>query len=200
MKDEIKILWESRKSPLKVHIRLQDLESQKNKELNSLINESQVSSKAIFWRDVREVVAAIFVAIAFFVISLNTSDWVRKIASYLILLTAILIAYKLLAVKKYKKNLGNPNEDLLTYLKSFRLYWQKEIALFDTALYWYVLPIYISIVLFSVGKYWDFASNKFYLLTCTCVGIYIVWINKRAARKEKKWLAKIDEQIELLEK
>ncbi len=184
--EQLKSMWHSTIAPAK----LQAEGSQLNREMNDKLLKFDRTIRA---RDIRENLSAVIVIIFFSVAVFKAGPMVSKIASVIVIAWAALTIYITMSVKRYRvKDASLP---LLQYLKQYRLYIAKEKYLLDTVLWWYILPAYICIVLFSIGYH-----NWITIIGGTAMAIFIYWLNKYAAREYfKPLLQKLDEEINNLE-
>lgn len=184
--EQLKNIWHGAIAPAQLNAEGGPL----NREMNDKL---QKFDRTIRARDIRENLSAIIVIVFFSIAVFKAGPMVSKIASVLVVAWAAFTIYVTMSAKRYRvKDASLP---LLQYLKQYRLYIAKEKRLLDTILWWYILPAYICIVLFSVGY-----NNWITIIGGTAMAIFIYWLNKYAAREYfKPLLQNLDEEIADLE-
>ncbi len=151
--------------------------------------------KAIKFRDLREIIAAMIVIPIFGLYAFIFPFILSKIASVLIILYAIFVIIRLRSAKKHKP--GEFTETYLEYLLKTRDYIRIQKRLLETVLYWYILPGLTLVTMFTIGFFESpkvstgmfVFSFAFYFV----VGVGLYLLNKRAVKKV------IDPQLEKVE-
>lgn len=149
--------------------------------------------KAIRNRDIRENVSALIVMVFFSVIVFWVEPLVSKVASLLVITWAGFTIWITFWAKRMRvKDASLP---LLEYLQLYRVYVARQKSLLDNILWWYVLPAWACIILFSLG----YNSWKA-MVAGTLMGIFTFWLNKYASRQYfKPLLHNLDKEIKSLE-
>jgi len=146
-----------------------------------------------------EVVSAIIGILSFTFIVYYVPFTTSKIASVLLILFLINILIQLLGIKKNKLN--NLEEDYLEYLKKTKEYLEAQKRLFETSLYWGILPIYPILLLFFIG-FWHILEKRYIIvityLVAIVMGVYGCFLNKKRLKNEI--MPRIDRVNELIEK
>jgi hypothetical protein len=96
-------------------------------------------------------------------------------------LYGILVIFVLNNVKKYKPD--NYTLPVKEYLIKHRDYLVRERGLLRNVVYWYLLPIFISEVLFFIGQYRSLVVLISSILFVFIVNAAIYFINKVAVKK-----------------
>lgn len=141
--------------------------------------------RTLFFRDAREIVAAVVVTLFFGYKSFTENIPIPKIANILIAIWSIYVIYRLLDVRKYKK-IGHLGNSIKAQLVQQKMYLQKQAYLLDTALTWYIAPPavlgMISIIGRSYSNVFDWGSvlSSLLFIAIASWGIYI--LNKKAAK------------------
>ncbi len=172
MDDELERIWNSSRQKQLVSYHEPALFN----ELDSKLNEFEMVIKK---RDRREITtASIFIPIcsiaAFFTTGLT------QIGLILACFSCILIIYMLIRGRRHRvENYAVPVE---TYLIQHKQYLIKQRALLNNVLYWYILPIAISCVLFMVGLNPE-KGLKIPLVIVIPINILVYYLNKMAVKK-----------------
>lgn len=167
------------------------------KELNSKITNIQ---KSIRRRDLREIIACIIGIIIFSYLLIEIPFLITKLACVLSILWSLFVIYK--SNKSKKQNVTN----ILSLSISKQLLHQEKVMLaqqklLNTAVYWYSIPSFIINFIFILGLKnpedynWtnELANNilplsiNFKIIMLIGLALFygfIVWLNKRAAKKD----------------
>jgi len=143
--------------------------------------------RTLFFRDSREIIAAILVMIVFGYKSVFDSAIITKITSVLFVVWAGYIIYRLLDVRKYKKVI-DLSASFKNQLLQQKHYLEQQAHLLDSIFSWYLGPFAVIITIRVIGSaygdpFWVFMTSIglvlpiIYLLSW---GIYA--LNKRAAK------------------
>lgn len=190
IEDELVKLWQS--SPNQERIKFD--KSRLMLDVQSGIDRLE---RAIKYRDLRETLAVVIIS-PFFIYEGYTNPFVlSKIACGLIVLYGIFVVFWLNQAKKHKP--GQVTETYLEYLRKARQHFDAQKHLLDTVLYWYILPAYVSLSLFTLGPgNVDVIIRMQIFLLALSAGIY--YLNKRAVTKILvPKLAKIESAIRMME-
>jgi len=134
-------------------------------------------------------------------------NFLAKIGAFWIILYLAFVVFKLLNTKTTKpKEVGS----YLEYLKQNKTYLEGQRNMLDTVLYWYILPALIGALIMMTGildlfaKSWReiIGMKKLWMALPVFSGIsvFILWINKRAVKKElNPRIEKVDELLKLLD-
>jgi hypothetical protein len=173
---ELKNIWQN--SPQKEIIKFE-----KSKLLIDLNNDLNKFEKSIKYRNIREVLAAIFVIVVFAYYAYLYTQPLAKIGATMICLAGAFIIFKLMQTQKYKSPV-NLSLSMKDQLIETEVYVTKEMKLLDNILYWYLLPLSFGLLIFTMGLNMSLQRlliivPGFILLN---VGIYIA--NKLTVKKK----------------
>jgi hypothetical protein len=176
LEQELKNIWQN--SPQKEIVKFE-----KSKLLIDLNYDLNKFEKSIKNRDRREIVAAIIVFIVFIYYAYSYSQPLAKIGAIIICLASIFIIYQLKQVQKFKKPV-----DLTLSMKQqlieTRIFITKEMKLSDNILFWYILPLSLGMIVFTMGL--NISLNwfliNFPLFVTINIGAYI--LNKQTVKKK----------------
>jgi hypothetical protein len=104
----------------------------------------------LFWRDVREVAACVFIVIWFGSYLLRHLSLLSQIGCGVIILSAIMISAVLLIARRLDRAADEPatvSDSLRAQLRSIR----RQERLLANVLWWYLLPIFVGVELFVLG-------------------------------------------------
>ncbi len=191
LEQELKQIWKNSSQIEKIKFDLSRLMMDLNSKLTSF--ESKIKN-----RDRREIGASIFGMVAFALLAFIVPFVLTKLACLLAIVWFVYVIYRLKQVKQHKKNI-DVSESYLSQLKSQKTYLKQEAQLLNNVLYWYVLPPFLMNVLFVMGlgspadltessRFLDFLPFEFYeklrfLLLIAVFSVFVVWMNKRAVKK-----------------
>jgi hypothetical protein len=154
--------------------------------------------KTIKYRDMLESIAVVIMVPFFLHMAFKTPFMLSKIACVLIILFGIFVVLRLKNARKHKP--APFTGTYLEYLHKTRGYLTVQKQLLDTALYWYIIPGYVGVTLFTLGTGLIPYIIKMQILGLT-FSIVAYFLNKRAVTKTlTPRMTKIDELINLLEK
>jgi hypothetical protein len=192
--EEFQKAWQSQETGTTIKI-------DSNLLLNEVRRNKDSFEASIFWRDVREVGAALLVC-AFSVYSvIKDHFW-----PVLLLIPGVLFVAVYLIVDRriQKRKLPVPSETLLGYLTESLNQVNHQIRLLKNVFWWYLLPILICIVLFTTWIHWSFRGMGAFPLICSLaksliitiivnVGIYYLnqWAVKADLEPRKKELEQL---------
>ncbi len=176
---EMKKIWQSANDGDRINLSLSQL-------LDSLKTKMKKIDRTLFFRDAREIVAAVLVAVFFACKAFTEDISVPKLANLLIAIWAVYVIYRLLDVRKYKK-VSDLSASVKAQLTQQKMYLQKQAHLLDSALSWYIAPPAVLGMLSIIGRSygdvidWGNIGLSFFIIFLISWGIYA--LNKRAARK-----------------
>ena len=135
--------------------------------------------RKIWWRDLREIGAAITVATFF---GLVGHTWLRWIAVASVLFVAAWIFRSRILVRP-----GRETPNVIERLQQMICETEMQIGMLRSVLWWYLLPC--AVAMFAIGL--DSPPRKFnspsLVIFCGAVGVLYVavyWLNQRAVRKK----------------
>jgi hypothetical protein len=141
--------------------------------------------RTVYWRDLREIAAAMFVMVAF------AAGWpafyrkslVAAAGAGILILAPPFIVYMLI---RARRPIALPLDASVLDCSRQRLTWlDRQIQLLQTVAYWYVAPIFVGIVLFDWGLargHWLFFSA--HVATSALFCLFVIFLNRRAVRKQ----------------
>lgn len=154
--------------------------------------------KILAFRNLREYTAGILVAIVFtgYLIYLNLTP-IAKAGAVLIILHSFYYVWRIWNTRNKKNNISN-NESILRELTEIRAYYEQEMILLKSILYWAILPIIPGFILFYIGTHSSFTLINVGRDIIIILSIFVViwWLNQNAAKKKFLPLIKdIDDKI-----
>jgi Ca2+/Na+ antiporter len=173
--------------------------------------------KTIRYRDMREIGSSVLGILLFGYFVFAIPFLLTKIASFFTVIWFAYVIYKFRAAKKHKSP-ANFSLSFREQLKQQKGNMIRQARLLDTVLYWYLLPPFILNVIFimGLGSPTDFnwsnsianqllplsmMSKIAYLLFVAVLYAGILWLNKRAVKKEINPVIKdIERVLEQLER
>lgn len=173
--NELKRLWQQQPLPAKDVKRSDEL-------VQSAKTKMREFHRNIFWRDVREVAACVFVALAFLPDLFRSSSMLTKAGCVVLVISAIYIGCRLVFSKRqydYLTAMGSLREGLLLEQRKV----ETQIHLLRTIHWWYMLPLYIGSVMtvFGRGSSLRFKVGFAVIYAVICVGIW--WLNQYVVKK-----------------
>jgi len=144
-------------------------------------------------RDWQEIVIAIVLIPVFALVAYFIEPMLSRVAATITIPALLFIVFKLRQVKRSRPEYDSSS--LKEYLALYRIYLLNQKLLLERALYWYILPCGLPMLLFFIGQ-------KRYLLAALTLPLYymVYRINKKAAKEELQPLIdKVDNQLTDLE-
>lgn len=177
---EMKDIWLSGDGMEKINLdqsQLVDNLNQKTKKLD----------RTLFFRDFREIIAALFVMCVFGYKAFGEMQIVSKITSAMLVVWAAYIIYRLLDVRKYKKMI-DVSQSFKHQLLQQKTYLKQQAHLLDSALSWYVGPFAVILTIRIIGE--SIADPFMVQLFSYGIGLGILYLfswglyalNKKAAK------------------
>ena len=176
--NEMKDIWMNADGGNRLNIDLSQLQV-------NLKDKMKRMDRGLFFRDAREIVAAVVVIVVYGYRSYMENMPVSKLANILIVIWGIYVIYRLLDVRKYKK-VGDSSSSLRVQLEQQKIYLQQQAHLLDSVFVWYIAPPAVLIMLsingrsYSEGFEWRGFLLSLIVVSLVSLGIYV--LNKRAAR------------------
>ncbi len=190
---ELKNIWKNSSKTTQISI-----------ETDQLVNEFDTKmtriQKKIRNRDIREISASVIGILIFSFFAYEIPFPITKFSCFLSILWFVFVIYKFRKSKLQNtdEKLSLPLKEQLAHKKQLL---QQQVKLLDSAAYWYAAPSFITnfIFIISLGNPADYnwsnqlAENLLPLTVnakiITLMGLaffylFVVWINKRAARKD----------------
>jgi hypothetical protein len=179
--EELQSAWQSQGAPsltLKADLVLKEVEHNRRHFL-----------RTIFWRDVREVGTAVVLAPVFFYWAITFRDWMTCLPGLACLGVAI---FMLVDRWLQRKKQAAKSDPLRTCIESSLAQVNHQIWLLKNVLWWYLLPIGLSLEIVFVCSAWRFRALGLWRgvlpsigMALGCLLLYwgIYWINQLAVRK-----------------
>jgi len=193
LEQELKNIWKNSSKTNQISI-----------ETDQLVNEFDTKmiyiQKKIRNRDIREISASVIGILIFSFFAYEIPFPITKFSCFLSILWFVFVIYKFRKSKLQNtaEKLSLPVKEQLAHKKQLL---QQQVKLLDSAAYWYAAPSFITNFIFIIGLgnpadyNWSnqLAENLLPLTVnakiITLMGLaffylFVVWINKRAARKD----------------
>jgi hypothetical protein len=183
--DELQNIWQQANKAEIVKI-------ESSKLLQDLTASIQAFDKQIKNRDNREIVVAILL-IPFFLGGLFIfKEFISRLGLSFGILSLVFIIYKLKEVKKCK--VQDFTASTKAYLEIQKRYLMAEQKLLNNILFWYIIPIAVSTILFiSGGKFETYITWVLLVFFVILVSALVYYLNKRSV---KKYFDPLIEEIE----
>lgn len=193
IEEELIKIWQS--SPNQERIKFE--KSRLMIEIQSSVDELH---KAIKYRDLRELIAALIIIPIFGSAAFAFPQLLTKVASLLIMGYAVFVILWMRRAKKQKP--GAYSESYLDYLRQTRDYLLIQKQLLDSVLYWYILPGATFTMLFflSFGIEGRFMPILNMAIANIGLAVAVYYLNKMAVKKEiVPRLSKVNQLISSME-
>lgn len=138
--------------------------------------------RTIFWRDVREVAACVFIVFAFLPNLFRPASMLTKAGCVLLVLSAIYIGCRLVLSKR-RGDRRLTTHSIRNYLQDELRKVEVQIHLLRTVLWWYIMPLYIGAVMVVAGRANELGFKVTFSLgyAVVCAGIW--WLNQYVVKK-----------------
>lgn len=139
--------------------------------------------RQLFFRDLREIVAAGLVVIAFTYVATTTDSILAMTGSVLIVIHAVIISIILLAGRRVggKPHPGDP--PIAEFRRQVRSV-EVQITLLHRVLWWYILPADVGILLIFIGLVEELWVLLLMSLAMVLFSVWVWWINRRAVDRD----------------
>jgi positive regulator of sigma E activity len=152
----------------------------------------------IFWRDFREVGAALFVTVFIIIRGRDWTDWLLAVAG------AGVGIFLLRDHLRQRKQRPRASEDLRLYVQHSLGEVRHQSWLLRNVLWWYLLPLMVPLLISMVVNAASFRQGAIFFSTTLVLTWLIYWLNQHAVRKQlvpreqelERLLAGIDEPPE----
>jgi hypothetical protein len=139
--------------------------------------------RLVFWRDAREIAAAAvgFAFFAWFWRHIPGGHLAARMGTGLILASALLIVAVLLWARRPRTLVGSSMSE---HLRAELAHIDRQILILRHVAWWYVGPCTVGVNLFVAGL--RGAQSAFaigYAVITLAGGVFLVWLNRRGARK-----------------
>ena len=172
--EELRQLWQSQES--------QNLSEEVQRIMELVEVKAKTFKRTIFWRNVREYVAAAIVMPLFAVWAYHAQGLLQKAGLALISVSALWIV---VFMWWRQRSLSEPDPERAPkeYQKALLAKYDRQISLLRTAGLWYVLPFTAGLLIAHYGGHRGRAS--WYPLVIVAFGVMIWLLNLSAAKKLK---------------
>jgi CubicO group peptidase (beta-lactamase class C family) len=152
------------------------------KQITAMKRKTKSFDRAIFWRDFRESLAAIFLVIWFGGTFFTVSALLAKIGCVIIVLASVFICWYPL---HQKRRVAKPAPDapMAQALQCELRKVEVQIRLLRSILWWYLLPLGVGVLVFYFGGQRSLSSNIGFSLFVTALYAFIYWLNQRTVEK-----------------
>ncbi len=137
--------------------------------------------RALFWRDVREVAACVFIVIWFGSYLLRHLSLLSQIGCGVVILSAVMISAVLLIARRLDRVAEGPvsvSDSLRAQLRSI----QRQERLLTNILWWYLLPIFVGAELFVLGLGISAANGWTLTGVLSFTSVVVYFANRYAVR------------------
>lgn len=181
---ELKSLWQQQQLTPPPALPDADLVARMKKKMRQF-------DRQIFWRDVRELAAAVFVIYSYFRMSLHCKTTLGCAGCWFVIAGAVFISGVILYSRRHKQPLNaTPSMREYVVMESRKI--GAQIRLLETVLWWYILPIFIGAEMYVLGETPDLADKIVMTVTFIVIGAVLWWVNRYAVKKSLRPL-----QVEL---
>ncbi len=209
VEQELKDIWRNSSQMERIKFDLSRL-------IVDLNNKATQLNNVIRKRDRREIIASVIASMLFIYLAYSVPFVIARVGCLVAIASFGYLVYRL----RHNRQLKKPIDLTLSFkdqLARQRQNMEQEAKLLNTVLYWYILPPFVAqiIFLFGIGDPstigWDSPLMEYLPLTMAdklrflgfvaLFNLFIVWLNKRAVRKEiKPIIEEIDRLQQQLEK
>jgi hypothetical protein len=138
--------------------------------------------RQVFWRDIRETVAAIIGVIIFGLFAWYTASPVARAGAALTVVAAIFIVAHLHRTRA-RVSAADPSLPVIAYCRGALDRVDAQIALLRSVLWWYILPILIGCNLVFAGQAGLGVISLVYAAVTLAFGVFVYRLNQRAVNK-----------------
>jgi CubicO group peptidase (beta-lactamase class C family) len=153
------------------------------KQIAAMKRKTKKLDRTIFWRDCRESLAAIFVAIFFGSVFFTVSALMPRIGCVILVLASVFICWYPIH-KKRRVAKAMPDAPVTEALQCELQKVEVQIRLLRSVLWWYLLPLGVGVLVFYVGIQRSLSANIGFFLVLTAVYAFIYWLNQHAVEKQ----------------
>jgi len=183
MSDELKKVWQSQVSPQRLTLDAGLL-------LNEVRRNERQFAAMIYCRDLREVGVALVLVPVWIVMGITQSHpW-----SWYVVIPALLwiAGFMLVDRARQRPHQPAPGDDLHTTATKSLAQVEHQIWLLRNVLWWYLLPLFVTLLFWPAHHAWDTRENGWKTLggftgvafTFALVFGFIYWLNQYAVRKQ----------------
>lgn len=152
------------------------------KQLAEMKNRMSGLNRTLFWRDCRENIAALFVAVVFGIYFYIFSAPLARLGSAIVVFSSLFVmVYPFWRKRRVPK--APPEASLMQSLESELRRVEVEIALLRSVHWWYILPGAIGLLLFVAGLSWSTLGTILFASFIIALDLFIYWMNQVACDK-----------------
>ena len=172
---ELKQLWQRQSLPSPPPASDREIIDQMKRKLRRF-------DRNIFWRDVREIAACLFLIVWFGFGLGHKASALTHLGNIIVMLSCVFIAAKLLAARREQRAFLNPRS-VREFLLGETAKVSRQIRLLQTVLWWYLLPILCGAMIAVLGGPHSLVRKMIVLLSFIPIGWFVHWLNQYAARR-----------------
>lgn len=166
-----------------------------------LRQESDRLQKRVRRRDLVETIAAVVVAVLFLLAAgsgFSRGNWVGASFALLLVAWAVIVPFQL---RRARRKLPDPRRDLppRTFLERQREAALAQARMLDRAWLWYVAPCMVGLLGLTFSAPGVETGDLLYGAFVVALGIFIAWINQRAAQVFHEHARGLGQQINSLD-
>jgi CubicO group peptidase (beta-lactamase class C family) len=192
--DELKQLWQ--RQPLRVP----DLAA--TQLIPAMQNKMGEFRRTLFWRDIRELSACIFLVIVFGFYFVHQGAPIARLGDLIVIGSSIFIAWRLLYVQRTTRP-APPGASTVESLRAELNTVRAQSQLLGSVLWWYLLPLTVGELVFVWGgpinghaAPWAMVPTDIVVtLVIIAVNVFVYWLNQWARRKQ---LLPVEAQLQSL--
>jgi hypothetical protein len=155
--------------------------------------------RSLFWRDVGEIAACVFIVIWFGSYLLWPLSLLSKIGCVVVILSAIMISAVLLIARRLDRASQEPasvSESLRAQLRAIK----RQERLISNVMWWYLLPTFVGAELFVLGLGISAANAWTMTGVLAFTSVVVYFANRHAVRRKlRPLIAEIQETLESVE-
>lgn len=172
---ELKQLWQKQPVPEPAPTPTNAMIEQMNQKMRKF-------NRTLFWRDARELIACVFIIVWFGLNLRHATSTLTQLGDIVLVLSGLFIGANLLAARRSNQAFLNPSS-VRDFLGGELDKVNRQIKLLRTVLWWYLLPLFCGVSLFSIGANLDLAIEIPVISTYALTFGLVYWINQYAVRK-----------------
>ena len=192
--DELKEVWEQQQSDKKSDFSSEDY-------LQNIDQKMSDFEQSIQSRDRFEIIACIVVIGIFGYVLLTSSALLRQVGAGIVIAGAAYVWYRLKRAQNNMLAAQTTDRSVKEHLKFELNKVQEQKKMLKNIAWWYIAPIYIGLVVLTIGSSPNIQFQIIYLAVVTIVGIAVWYYNQHKIKKRfNPLISEIDEAIKSLEK
>lgn len=176
---------ESTLKQLWLNVAQQKIEINTNKLIESINPKISTMEKQIKNRDRREIIICALMILIFGWWFFTIPQALGKIGAAIIIATCVMVIFRLIYASKINVPQDSASE-INHHLRVSLQHVRKQINLYNTMLWWYLLPFFIGVICFFYNYPVSLLSKGCYTLVVAVLYGYIYYINRRVVTKKLK--------------